>query len=262
MYIFRKELRENILSILGISLLLTAFMAFVIFLYPSFTEDMQGVMTLLNNMTFFTDALNFDASVLTEVIGYYGMELEVLIGVMGGVFLAYLGGTLIVKEEKAHTAETLFTWPISRTQVALEKLLSLVVLILIFDGVIMIGSLGTIMLTGQEVDVQAFVLIHVAIFLAHLNLSLLSFGFTEFLPRRMSFIGPIVVVTTYLLNIVYNMADQLDWLPWITPYSYTVTATIIQVGTLEWPFIISNYAITFVILGLGIWRLSRRDIRN
>lgn len=261
MHIFRKEFRQNLMSILGISLLLTAFMAFVIFLYPSFSADMQGIMTMLNNITFFTDALNFDPVALTEVIGYYGMELEVLIGVMGGVFLAYLGGNLIVKEEKAHTAETLFTWPISRTQIVIEKLLSLVILILIFDAIIMLGSLATIRLTGQEVDVQQFFLIHLAMFLVHLNLGLLSFGITELLPRRASFIGPVVVVTAYLLSIVYNMADQLDWIPWLTPYSYTVTATIIQDTALEWSLVLSNYSITLVVLILGIWRFSRRDIQ-
>ena len=136
MAILSKELKKGSKS-LCIWTLGIGFMLFVcIFLYPEMKTEMEEMNNLFANMGSFTQAFGMDQLNFGTLIGYYGVECGNMMGLMGGLYAAYLGVTMLSKEEKDHTAELLLAHPISRSSVVAQKLAAVVIQIITMNVVV------------------------------------------------------------------------------------------------------------------------------
>lgn len=260
MTVFNKEIRQLYKSTLGIALLLSLFILAIVLIYPQFAQESVGIIDLFRNVSFFTDVLNVDLSLITSLAGYYGLEFEYIVGLIGSIFVAYITGNLIVKEEKDHTAEFLYTLPHSRLSILFQKLLAVVALSLMMHLIILGSAYLTITLSGQEMSGIDLFNLQLAAFLCHLIVGFLSLGITELLPGQFSNLGPIVVIIQYLMSVLNNMVPNLPLVRWITPFSFSYSADILQNGAIERPLVASNFAVAVLVLLLGAWRFNRRDI--
>lgn len=262
MTVFNKEIRQLYKGILGITLLLSLFILTIVLIYPQFAQESAGLIDLFRNVSFFTDVLNIDLSLITSLAGYYGMEFEVLVGLFGSIFLAFIAGNLIVKEEKDHTAEFLYTLPHNRLSILLQKLLAFISLSLMMHLIILAVAYLTIKLSGQEMSGSDLINLQLATFLCHLVVGFLSLGMTELIPGLISNLGPMVVIFLYLMNILDNMVQNVPLIRWLTPFSFTSSADIIQNHTIDWSLVLSNFSLALVFLLLAAWRFNRRDIQT
>lgn len=260
MYIFRNELRRHSLTAITIGIILGLFMMMIISLYPVFSADAQDMMAVFGNLTSFTDLLNIDVTQLTSLEGFYGMEYDVLVNLTISVYAAVLGGNLLLKEEREHTSEFLLTHPVSRIRIIAEKLLASTLIILIALVCVCTISLLSVYFSGQEVDLGIFFNIYIASFLLYFNIKLLSLGLVELVPYKNSMLGTFVVVFLYALLVLSNLHPDWQLLSWFTPFHYSSTSAIIDNGSLPWEYVAVNYTFSFVILFLGLYRYTKRDI--
>lgn len=262
MYILRHEVKRQWVSLSIFALVLSFILAVVVVMYPAMAEDMGGIMSLVEGLGMFTEALNLDISQLNSLIGFYGMEMESMVGIAGALYAAFLGISLLAKEESHHTAEFLLTHPIKRHQVYLEKLAALLLMITVFNLIIYAIALMTIYLSGQTVPLVGFTLLHLATLLVQLNIGLLCFGLSAFLRSEKIGLGMGIALLLYFFSIFANIWSELAWLRFITPFQYAFATDILNENQLNLGLIAIVFGMGLLVSLIGLVHYNHRDIAS
>lgn len=260
MAILSKELKKGSKS-LCIWTLGIGFMLFVcIFLYPEMKTEMEGMNDMFANMGSFTQAFGMDQLNFGTLTGYYGVECGNMMGLMGGLYAAYLGVTMLSKEEKDHTAELLLAHPISRSSVVAQKLAAVVIQIITMNVVIFAGSILSVKLIGEELPMKEWVLLHMAYLLLQIEISLICFGVSAFVKRGSIAVGLGIAAIFYFMNLLRNISEDVEFLKFVTPYAYADAARVLEDMSLDMTLLLLGmlYAISMVVLGFG--KYMRKDI--
>lgn len=260
MFIMTHEIKRLWLP-LGIFAFVLSFVpAVVILMYPAMAEDMGGLLSMVDSLSMFTDALNLDLSQIDSLIGFYGMEMENVVGIPGALYAAYLGISLLAKEESRQTAEFLLTHPVKRQRVYLEKLAALVVLISLFNLVIYLVPLVAVYASGQSIPLISFTLLHLAMWLVQLNVGFLCFGLSAFLKSEMIGLGLGIALLLYFFSLFANIWPELAWLRFITPFQYAFASDILTNMRLDFGLIAIVFGTSLLVSVVGLLHYGRRDI--
>lgn len=260
MFIMKHEIQRQWKALVTFSVALSLILAVVVVMYPSMAEDMGGLMSLVDGLGMFTDALKLDISQLNSLIGFYGMEMESMVGIAGALYAAYLGISLLSKEESRHTAEFLLTHPIKRQRIYLEKAAALVLLLTLFNLIIYVMAYLSILLSGQSVPILGFTLLHLASLLVQLNIGLLCFGLSAFLKSESIGLGMGVALLLYFFSLFANIWQELAWLRFITPFQYAFASDILKTEQLDLGLIAIVFGTSLLICLAGLIHYNRRDI--
>lgn len=259
MTIFRKELRSGAVSFLVWSAVVGGLMAVCVGLYPSFSDSMGDVSDLFAGMGGFSAAFGLDKLQFGTILGFYGTECGNILGLGGAFYAAATAMGLLAGEEGGHTAEFLLTHPVSRLQVAAEKLAALAALVIGLDLVCFACGAGGILAIGEEVEWGDLLRYHGALLLMQLEIGGLCFGLSSLLRRGGLGLGMGLAALLYFLGLIINLDQNLDWLRFVTPYYYADAARIFADETLTGS-ILAGCVLGISGAGFGLWRYTRKDI--
>ena len=176
------------------------------------------------------------------------------------VFAAILGISALAKEEREHTAEFLLTHPVSRTRILTEKLFAVLTQVLILNLASALACFGCMALVEVDAKLSTMLLILLAHLILQLEIAAVTFGLSAFLRRGELGVGLGLVFVLYFLNILSNLTEDLDFLKYITPFSYTDGSYIVSEQSLE----IKYLAVGIALFALGIvaayGKYRRKDI--
>jgi ABC-2 type transport system permease protein len=172
---------------------------------------------------------------------------------MVGIYAAILGSNIISKEERDKTAEFIYVKPISRSYIITSKLVAAFVNILIFNIITLISSITIVSYFGKGEDINndIFKLI-IGLFL--LQLIFLSMGTAisaiNKKPRSSISISTGILLAMFILSIVIDINDKLNYLRFYTPFKYFQAKDLMYGGQFEWPLLILSFAliVTFFII--------------
>ena len=239
--ILMNEVKHYFLMTLIWSLVLGALLAMVIGMFPVMAQDMSSIVGMINNLGPFGQALKIDGLQINKLIGFYGMEMENMLGIGGAFFAGYLGGKILAKEEGGHTAEFLLTHPILRVRIYLEKMLALILILLVFNLIITTIAYFSIVFTGQVVPLAEFLQMHFAMFLVQVSLAWLTLGISAFLKADSIGISMGIVFILFFVNIFINLYSKLNFLSFLTPFQFSYASDILKDGI--------NYNLVAIVMG-------------
>lgn len=261
MTLCKKELRQGLLP-LCIWTEATALMLLVcVLLFPEMREEMDEVSQIFANMGGFSAAFGMDRVSFGELMGFYGVECGNILGIGGGFFAAYVGITLLSKEEKDRTAEFLLTHPISRNYVVAQKLLAGLIQVILLNVIVFAVSGLSILLIGEQASWNLLGLLHLAYLLMQIEVFCLTFAVSAFLSRGSVGIGLGIAAVFYFLNIIRNFTEQAGFLRYLTPYAYAEAADIISEEQLSLELILSGILVSIVAVVISFLRYGRKDVR-
>lgn len=208
----------------------------------------------------FTQAFGMDRLNFGTLIGFYGVECGNILGIGGGFFAAYLGVTMLSKEEKEHTAEFLLTHPVSRFSIVLQKLCSVAVQIVAMNVAIVMLSGISIIAIGEKIPMKEFCLIHTAYLLLQLEIGGICFGLSAFLRRGSIGIGLGTAAMLYFANLICNISDLAEFLKYITPFAYSEPADIVSDGSLNGLLLLLGFVYATAAIVIGFIKYVRKDI--
>lgn len=207
------------------------------------------------------------------VFGISGLDISKLIGYVGVMYLyivliaamhaGLLGAEVITKEERDKTSEFLFPKPVSRARVLSEKLGAAVVNILILWAVT-VGS--TIWITGYYN--KGYGLNHQVMLMMYgvLLFQLVSFAFGAFFagtfknPKLPAAAISTVIMTSYLAVVFVDISPHLNFLQYVTPFSYFSAAKILADGALDPFYVWLTILISILLFVLTYIFYDRRDL--
>lgn len=260
MTIVKHELRRSKTSLLIWTVSIGFLMAICIFLFPEMKTQMEGVSEMFASMGSFTQAFGMDRLSFGTLTGFYAIECGNILGLGGALFAALCAIQSLAGEERDHTAEFLMTHPVSRWQVVALKLLAVVLQITMLNGIILLLSLGCVAAIGEEFPWKELGLLHLAFFLLQLELAGICFGVSAFLRRSGAGVGLGLAVLAYFLNLIANISEKMEFLRFVTPFSYAEGADIITQGNLDWGLVLLGMGYALAAVAAAFWYYGRKDL--
>lgn len=233
MTIVKHELRQGRIAFAVWTVSIAFLMMVCVFLFPEMKKEMGVVGNLFASMGSFTAAFGMDRLNFGTLVGFYAIECGNILGLGGGFFAALVSVTVLSREEKDRTAEFLLTHPVSRTRVVTEKLVSVIMQVAAMNVIILVLSLLSTAMIGEEIPWREILLMHLAYLLMQLELAAVCFGISAFLRRGSAGIGLGLAAAVYFLNLIANMTKHAEFLKYITPFGYCDAADIIGDGRLN-----------------------------
>ncbi len=260
MTIFKAELRRGCKGFLIWSAAIAFMLVICVLMFPEIKGEMDSVSEMFANMGGFTQAFGMDRLNFGTFIGFYGVECGNILGIGGGLFAAYLGIRMLAKEEHEHTAEFLLTHPVTRLSVVLQKLLAMVVEILVMNLVVLIFSVVSVIIIGEELPVKELLLLHGAYIILQMEIGILCFGISGFLRRGNIGIGLGLAAILYFMNILCNISAKGKLLRYITPFAYAEPADIVEAMALDWQLVLLGCVYASALGAAGVIRYIKKDI--
>ena len=260
MKLFLHELRLNKKALIIWSCAISFMLGICIIIYPEMSSQMGAVSDTFSEMGAFSDAFGMDKLNFGEFMGYFGIECGNVLGLGGALFAAIVGASALAKEEKEHTAEFLLTHPISRVRVITEKLLSSFVQVCILNAAAVAVTCACIFIVDVDADAVTLSLVFLAHLILQLEIVCLTFGISAFLRRGELGVGLGLVFAAYFLNILANLTEELKFLKYVSPFSYTDGAYIIPEKSIDVKYLAVGLALSALGIAAAYWKYTKKDI--
>ena len=262
MVIIKHELKMNMKSLLIWSLSIGLFCFCFLLMYPSLQDTVTEMSEAYANMGGFSQAFGLDKLGMDTIMGFYSAEIGSIFCLGGGIFAAILGTEMLAKEEGGHTAEFLFTLPKSRSSIMIRKIVSMVLIILIFNGVCILCNSGAIFLIGENIDNKPFLLYHLAQIIMQMELAAICFMVSSFLKKASMGLGIGIVIILYASNMIAKIIPDMENIKYITPFYYSDSADIISSGKIDMTLIAIGMGITIMAIIIAICHYRRKDLAS
>ena len=260
MTIFFHQLRRNKTSLLIWSAVLSFMLSVCIIIYPEMSSQMNEISDMFANMGAFSDAFGMDSINFGEFMGYFGIECGNTLGLGGSLFAALFGISAISNEEKDKTAEFLLTHPIKRSKIVFDKLIALIFQnIILFSFVTLFCTISTIFI--KEKLSLDFYLTLISFLILQLEISFIAFGISAFISKGGYGFGIGISIGLYFINIISNLSEELKFLKYITPFSYTDSGYITENSMLDIKYISVGIIFSIISLALAFYKYNKKDIQ-
>ena len=226
--LLKLEFRRNLKGLLIWSFSLALSLFLVILVYPM----VQDMMDVLSDMLEYLESINSGFVGLLEVFGgipdngieYFATEGALFLQLLGGIFAALLGFSMINRDEKEKTVEVIHVLPISRFALLLTKMIHVAIALFLFTA-IQIGSvhLGFLFVSPSEniAELWRFGLFD---YLMFLMIAYLSMGLAITIkPNQSNLIAIMIPFPLYIFTMLAFATNNeyLKLLKYLSPYTFT-----------------------------------------
>jgi ABC-2 type transport system permease protein len=260
--IFIRELRDNLKSLLiwgGIVLL------FIIVGFGKFSayEGNPELLKVLDELPpALLSAFNFEAFNLTTITGFYGVMFSYFVLILS-VAAAMWGSDIISKEEREKTVEFSLTLPVRREKMVTAKTLA-----------VMVNCIGLLLITYAGIVINAAAYSPDGVFYEFVALGMVAIFIIQMIfmavgvflgcamkeYRRTGSFAVAVLLGTYFISIVSGMVESLDFLKYVSPFTYFNPATLLHESQLNVAYVALSGAIIAVAMAGAYLTYTRRDL--
>lgn len=260
MTLFLHEIKRNKLSLIIWSAALAWMLGICVIIYPEMQTQMGDLGAMFSDMGAFSDAFGMDMLNFGEFMGYFGVEIGNTLGLGGALLAGIVGITALSKEERDGTAELLLTMPVSRTRIVAEKLLFSAFHIVVVNLACVIVSVVGILAINVEADAGKIALIFLSNLIMQLEIMAITFGISAFVKKGAMGIGIGISFGLYFLNILANLADEIEFVGKITPFGYANSGYIIEYGKIELLPLIIGIVLAALGIAVAFEKYTKKDI--
>ncbi len=248
---FKREFKINFKSLILWNVILLAIYILVFTIYPSLMneESKQSIEELMKTMPQeMLSSFNMDIVGIESAFGWFKTEGYTFLTLLGGIYSAILGGTILLKEENDKTIEFLYSKPVSRSNIVTSKILCGIVNILIFTFLITIGNLIAL-IHNDGFDLKQFLMISILPILLYYMLFFIMLFISTFMKKTKKSIslGIGIVFVSYFMQIIGGMGKSVKLIKDISLFEFVSSRYIILNNTID---------IKYVIIGVGIITLA------
>ena len=262
MNVYKRELKSGMKSFLIWTISVSAFIAVCVFMFPEMKGKMDSVSDIFASMGAFSSAFGMDRLGMGTLLGFYSVECGTIMALGAALFASMMGSVMVGKEEKGRTAEFLYSLPIKRENVMVEKYLALMTEMVLFHVISFMISLLSILAIGEKIPMNELVLLHSSYLILTLCLATMCFSLSTIPSCTSIGMGMGLVLFLYFFNLMANITEKADWLKYLTPFSFTDGATIVLEKKLDWTVISVWIVISLLCLIGGFWNYKKRDLRS
>ncbi len=262
MNILARELRTGVKSLVIWGVIVVLFVVVGLAKFSAYANN-PDLLAMLNDLpSGVLAAFNLKAFNLTTVTGFYGIMFTYY-ALLLCIAAVMWGSDTVSKEERDKTVEFALTLPVTRARVvtgkALAALANCVGLLLITWGTSIVGAASY---NPDSAFYSFLALCMLALFL--LQLVFLSIGILLGCAikqyRQVTSLAVGLLLVTYFLSIVITISQNLDFLRYLTPFSYFDPVVMLHESRLDLGFVALCLAIVVASMAGAYYTYSRRDL--
>lgn len=221
MRLYQHEMKMNLKSLVIWTVCVGGLCFGCILLYSSLEDSLQEIADAYADMGAMSMAFGMDKMSLATLTGFYATEVALMHGLGGAMFAAILGSGMLSKEEAGHTAEFLYTFPISRKNILLQKYFALVSNILLFNLICVVCYLIGFAAMGEEIPGREMVLYHGAQFLMQIEIGTICFLMSSFSKKMQIGAGLGITILLFAADVMCRIIPAIEEAKYITPFYYS-----------------------------------------
>jgi ABC-2 type transport system permease protein len=260
MTIIKHEMKANFKTLLIWGITVGAMLFTFMIMFPAMKDTLTQMGDLYSNMQGFSSAFGMDKLSIYTAMGYYGTEVGAVLSLSGALFAALLGAGMLSKEEGGHTAEFLLSSPISRSKVVLQKLIAMILNIFLFNLICILSALLSFALIKDTINLPNFLLYHLTQFTMHTEIACICFCISAFAKKQNLGLGLGIATLLYFTDILEKVVSDLDFLKYVTPFTYSNAADIFSTGKIDGVLISIGIVISVLAVVIGYLKYTRKDI--
>lgn len=261
MILLLHELKENRKSLLIWSLTIGLICYGSILLYDSVAGQLSQVADLYANMGEITKALGMDKVSLATLDGYYATEIILMFALGSAMFAAMTGVNSLAKEEEGHTSEFLYTLPFSRSSILFWKYISVLVLILTFNAIVFGFNWLGVWQLDMTFSYTSMLHYHLLALLMQVELASICFFISSLSTKKQVGLAMGLVLLVYSLDMMIRIVTDLDFLKYLSPFSYANGADDFSGIGVDWPLLLVSGVISlFSVIGAALI-LEKKDFK-
>ncbi len=207
-------------------------------------------------------AFGFEAFNITTLTGFVGLVFIYMILILG-IHAILKGNSIIAKEEREKTVEFTLVLPVKRSKVVFAKLIAA-----ILNCVLLLAFLyGLVMVLGQKyLPEEGFVKFFGLLILGTFILQMIFVSVGVMLGcvmkryKKSGYIGASLIIVLYIMSIMIDFSDKIEFLKYLTPFRYFAPALIKSEMALDWVYVVISVVIIVVSLTVGFMTYRRRDL--
>lgn len=261
--VFLKTLREQFRPILFWGLGIGLFIVLLSTVFPSVKESAADFDKYLENLPPAFKTIIGESSYSTPE-GYFNSEFfSITLPLVFMIFALIFATGAILGEESKGTLQLLLANPIPRWRIVIEKFAAMVISI----AVIVLICWEAFFLGARFINVE---LNYINVLLALVSVGLLAtlfgsfaFALSGFSKSRGLVVGlsSLAIAASFFLNALAPMVEPIKNLQKISPF-YLYNHNNPLFNGLLWKDVLIFVIVTLILLVLGIWGFSRRDVGN
>lgn len=263
MFIYQRELKKNLKSLIIWSIILGGLIIMTLSVYPQFTKDQQTMNDLLSAYPdSFKEAFGMNRLDIGTFLGFYGMQIHFMTTLLGSIYTVMLASNIIVKEENEKTIEFLLSKPISRLRVIGEKLLAIFTNVLLLNTVIVATSLIGFQFADEQISMLTFSVIIFATILLHLAFGAVAFLLSAIMKksRTVTAVSLGIVFISYLFSVISGISKELEVLKHVSLFKYVDAADLITENAIKPLYLVNMLAIMLIGTLLTFVLYQKKDI--
>jgi len=183
---------------------------------------------------------------------------------MGSIFSMILGGLIVSREQDEKTIEFLLSHPVTRLQIAVSKIVALVILIVLFCVILLAADFLflEIFKSPAGYDRSALIGIWISELILIVTFGMAGLFFSSFVTKGGGVVGggigiPIVMVLLATLGSVDNTIMRL--ISYVSPFKYLDVGAIMRRSAPQPGFIIAFLLIAAALLTVFLFLYRKRE---
>jgi ABC-2 type transport system permease protein len=208
------------------------------------------------------ETFRFNTFNLTTITGFYGV-MFIYFSLIATISAAMWGSDIISKEERDKTVEFTLTLPITREKLITGKILAAVVNCIALLGIIWAASLVAVAQYEPDSAFYEFLALSMlAVFIIQMVFLAVGFflGCSMKHHKRAGGAALSILLGTYFLSVVSGLNENLEFLRFLSPFTYFDPAKILNESTIEVSYVLLSLVIIAALVVGGYYTYARRDL--
>ena len=261
----KRELKINFKSLILWTIILAITYIAVFLIYPSLMNEQsaQSMKTMIESMPQeMLSAFNMDIVGIESAYGWFKTEGFIFLTLIGGLYAAIMGSTILLKEENDKTIEFLYSKPISRNNIVSSKILCGILNITLFTGIITISNYIFLNM-AEDFDTKQFFMISLLPILLYYMLFFITLFISTFLKknRKSMSLAIALVFVSYLMQVIGSMGKSTEIFKQLSLFEFVSSRYIILNDGFDMKYIIIGIAIILIsVIGTYV-RYNKKEFQ-
>ena len=261
---FKREMKINLKSFIIWTLILIGLFLVVFLMYPSIINSEN--MEMLNEMMkVFPEemlkAFNMDISTIDTAFGWLKTEGFVFVLLITGIYSGILGSNILLKEENDKTIEYLNSVPVTRKNIAIAKISSAIIYIILMVLILGVFNYIGLSLSG-EFDEKLYILLSITPIFSSIVIFASCLFLSTFTHKTKKTLGISlgIVFASYFLQIISEMSESTEFFKYISVFTLADIRNVILESSINPVMIILSILLTILFVVLTIVRYDRKEL--
>ena len=261
---FKREMKINFKSVVIWTAILIGLFLVVFLVYPSII-DSENVEMIDTMMKIFPEEMlksfNMDISSIDTALGWLKSEGFVFILLITGIYSGILGSNILLKEESDKTIEYLNSLPVTRKNIATNKIICGIFYIILM--VIIVGIFNFIGLTlSGDFDKKSYILLSITPIFSSIVIFSVCLFLSTFTHKTKKTLGISlgIVFASYFLNIISELGEKTEFLKYISIFTLADVRNVIINIAINPIMVILSVSVTLIFILLTIVRYNKKEL--